>query len=236
MPTAGRPTSLRGGLRRLSTGLIAYGIVGLVIAFIGLLGLLYVSGRIGGLVERAGGQVESVTTSIESSATVLRDAGASALSFAVTLERTPPTVRQAAATVGNLQRTLREIEGQLGAVAILGSRPLATTATRFGQMATDLEGLDTRLGLIATDLEDNRDRLLANATSLTALGTRLSTIATELRAGVVRDSLSDVAAVPLVLIALLVLWAVTPAVGALALGWWLRGMLGPGLPQVVSEG
>ena len=46
-------------------------------------------------------------------------------------------------------------------------------ADQFGQIATDLEGLDTRLELIATDLEDNSDKLLANAASLTALGERL---------------------------------------------------------------
>jgi hypothetical protein len=218
-----RPTSLRAGLRQLGGGLIAYGLVGLAVALVGLIGLVSVAGRIGGLTERTNTQVVSLVTTIESSATVLTDAGASALSFSVTLERTPPTVHQAAATVADLRANLRDIESQLGSVTILGARPLATTASRFGQMATNLEGLDTRLDLIATDLGQNRDRLLANARSLSSLGERLSTIADELRAGFVEDSVADISSVLTILLALLVLWALVPAVGALALGWWLRG-------------
>ncbi|MGZ9161162.1 MAG: hypothetical protein ACXW4T_08335 [Candidatus Limnocylindrales bacterium] len=224
---ATRPVSLRSGLRRLSVGLIAYGAIGLAIALVGLVGLLYVAGRVGDLADRATTQVESLIATIDSSATVLDDAGASARSFAVTLERTPPTVRQAAQTVGSMQVNLRDIAGQLAAVAILGSRPLAGTAARFGEMATNLEGLDTRLSLIASDLEQNRDKLLANAGSLTTLGERLDTIAAELRAGFVSDSLADLTVVPMVVIGLLVVWGLAPAVGALALGLWLRRTLGP---------
>ena len=224
---ARRPLALRRGLRRLSVGLIAYGAIGLAIALLGLVGLLYVAGRIGDLADRATTQVESLIATIDSSATVLDDAGGSARSFAVTLERTPPTVRQAAQTVGSMQANLRDIEGQLAAVAILGSRPLSGTAARFGEMATNLEGLDTRLSLIASDLEQNRDRLLTNAASLTRLGERLDTIAAELRAGFVSDSLADLTVVPMVVVGLLVLWGLAPAVGALALGLWLRRTLGP---------
>lgn len=219
-----RPITLRAGLRQLGTGLIAYGCIGLVVALVGLIGLVSVAGRIGGLTERTSTQIASLVTTIDSSATVLTDAGATALSFAVTLERTPPTVHQAATTVADVRASLRDIESQLGSVTILGARPLASTASRFGQMATNLEGLDTRLDLIATDLGQNRDKLLANARSLSALGERLSSIADALQARFVEDSIADIANVLTVVLALLVVWALVPAVGALVLGWWLRGL------------
>ncbi|HYH93149.1 MAG TPA: hypothetical protein VD763_08325 [Candidatus Saccharimonadales bacterium] len=218
--------SLRHGLRRLSTGLLIYGAVGLGVAVIGLMALLYVGGRLGALNDRVEVQVESLIETLDRTATVLDDAGSSALSFAVTLERTPPTVRQAAQTVSTLQGTMRSIEGQLGAISILGQQPLGNVAGLFGQMATDLEGLDTRLELIADDLSTNRDRLLANAASLDALGEQVATVAERLRSGGIEESFADVTSVVTLLALLLSVWTAVPAVGALALGWWLRRELG----------
>lgn len=221
---------LRTGLRRLSTGLIAYGVVGLAIAVIGLVGLLSLSGRVGGLVSSASAQVDTVIETLDETAVALRAAGTSAVSFSVTLERTPPTVRQAAQTLGNLQGNLRTVEGQLSSLSILGTRPLLDVAALFGQMSSDLDGLDTRLGLIADDLEDNRDVLLANASSLTAMGDRLAGIAADLRGDGVAgsgagDDLAGVQSTVTIVATILLAWTALPAVGALLLGWWLRRLM-----------
>ena len=217
-----RPVSLRPGLRRLSTGLLVYGTIGIVLAVAGLLAMLYVGNRVASLADSTGERVELLIGTVEDSATVLKDAGSSAISFAATLERTPPTVRQAADTIEGMRGTMLTIQSQLGALSILGSRPLGGVADQFGQIAADLEGLDSRLDLIATDLEDNKNKLLANAASLTALGERLDDIADEIRSGFIQDSLDDVRLVITVLAFLLVAWTALPAVGALLLGWWLR--------------
>ena len=217
-----RPVSLRAGLRRLSTGLLAYGAIGVILAVAGLIAMLYVGNRVSSLADATGERVELLIGTVEDSATVLKDAGSSAISFAATLERTPPTIRQAASTIEGMRGTMLTIQSQLGALSILGSRPLGGVADQFGQIAADLEGLDSRLDLIATDLEDNKNKLLANAASLTALGERLDEIADELRSGFIQDSLDDVRLVITVLAFLLVAWTALPAVGALLFGWWLR--------------
>jgi hypothetical protein len=219
------PLDLRPGLHRLSNGLLVYGAIGLALAIIGLLAMVYVGDRIGRLADTTGDRVETLVLTVEDAATVLTDAGSSAISFAATLERTPPTVRQAAATVDSMRQTLLTIETQLDAFSILGSQPLANVADQFGRIATDLEGLDTRLELIATDLEDNKAKLLANAASLTALGDRLDAIAEDLRSGFIQDSLDDVRVIVTILALLLVMWTAVPAFGALLLGWWLRRIL-----------
>lgn len=221
-PAAPGPVSLRAGLRRLSTGLLVYGLIGIVLAVAGLLAMLYVGNRVGSLAESTGERVELLIGTVEDSATVLKDAGSTAISFAATLERTPPTIRQAAGTIENMRQTMLTIQSQLGALSILGSRPLGGVADQFGQVAADLEGLDSRLDLIATDLDDNKSKLLANAASLTALGERLDDIADELRSGFIQDSLDDVRLVITVLAFLFVAWTALPAVGALVFGWWLR--------------
>jgi len=191
--------TLATALRRASTGLLIYGVVGLLVAVLGLAALIWAGGRIGALTERTSTQVEEVAETLEASGQALEDAASTTLSFAVTLERTPPTIRQAAQTVANLEANMRLTADQLASISILGSQPLGRVSGLFSQMATDLDGLDTRLELIATDLEGNRDALLDNAESLRATGIRLDGLAADLRGGFVEDSFADVMAVLTVL-------------------------------------
>lgn len=231
-PAGGGPAV---GLRRASTGLLIYGVVGLTVAALGLVALVWVGGRVTALSERTSAQVESLALTLEASGDALEDAGTSAVSFAVTLERTPPTIRQAAQTVANLEGNLRSTADQLAAISILGSRPLGQVAALFGQMATDLDGLDTRLELVATDLEGNKAALLANADSLRATGARLDGLAIDLRGGIVEDSFTDVSALLTVLALALILVTALPAIGALAFGWWLRGMVATSVAEITAD-
>ena len=217
-----RRLTLRGGLRRLSTGLILYGVIGLVLALVGGFALSWVGGRVGGIADRTSEQVESIVDTLDQTALVLGSMGTSATSFSGTLERTPPAVRQTAQTVANLRANLILVQGQLGAINILGARPLADAANLFGQMAADLEGLDTRLETIATDLDNNRAALIDNSARLKTLGTELGGVADGLRAGPIEESLDDLQLILVVMSILLIVWTALPAAGALALGWWLR--------------
>jgi hypothetical protein len=219
---------LRTGLRRLATGLLVYGAIGVAIAALGLIALVWLSGRVGGLAERTGSQVTTVVETLDRTSTALTEASSSATSFAGTLARTGPAVRQVAVAIADLRINFRTIEDQLGLVQILGSQPFANVASQFGQMATDLDGLDDRLVLIADDLDRNRAALAVNAESLAAIGTRLDRIAGEARDGTVAAGLDDLRGVVTLLSLLLIVWVALPAVGALALGWWLRRALGDG--------
>ena len=219
------PTGLRGGLRRLSTGLIAYGIAGLAVAVLGLVALGWTSGRVAGLADRLDGEVTQLATTLDQTADTLRAAGSSAITFAVTLERTPPSVRQTAETIRNLRPNLQAIESQLSSISILGTRPLADAARLFGEMASDLQGLDTRLDLIANDLGTDRDALLRNAESLEDLADRTAVMAERVRTGFIQGSLEDLRIVLVLTILVFVGWTAVPAVGALALGIWLRRTL-----------
>jgi hypothetical protein len=218
---------LRAGLRRLSVGLIAYGAVGVLLAVLGIVALVYVGDRLGGLGDRMSGQLESIALTLDDTAALLSDTNSSASSFAATLERTPATIDQVAATVSSLHTDLTTVQADLAAITILGARPLASVSDLFGRMAGNLDGLEGRLTAIGTDLGANRERLLENAESLDLLGDRLILLAGEMRGDLVADSLDDVRTIVTVLILLLVVWAALPAVGALALGLWLRRELAP---------
>lgn len=210
------------GRRRLTTALLAYGIVGLILAVAGLIALAWVGGRVAGVTDRVQTQVGDVIDVLDRTSQALRDAASSATSFSATLERTPPAVRQTAQAIADLRGNLRAIEDQFGQIDILGSRPLGNVAGQFGQMATDLDGLDTRLGTIAADLEGNRDALRTNSTSLTALADRLAGVAADARGSVDGNGVGDLPVIIVVLGMLLVGWTAVPSVGALWLGLWLR--------------
>jgi hypothetical protein len=219
---------LRGGLRRLATGLIGYGLIGLAVAVLGLVALAWVSGRVAGLAETIDAEVAELAVSLDQSAGALRDASSTAQSFSGTLERTPPAVRQTAQTIASLRPNLLAIESQLASIDIFGNRPLADAAQLFGEMASDLQGLDVRLNVIAGDLDTNRASLLLNARSLDATADGLFVLAERVRTGFIQDGLDDLRIVLILTILVFVGWTAVPAVGALALGLWLRRTLESG--------
>jgi hypothetical protein len=217
-----RPIGLRAGLARLSTGLIVYGLIGVFVAIVGFGALVWANNRIATLSDRVGTSVEQMATTLDNTAKALQDASSTANGFTQTLDRTSEGVGSAAQTIVGVRTNLQTLESALRAVSILGVNPLNVAANAVGGIASALEGLDTRLTAISDSLEGNRDRLSANATSLAALGESTAALAARLRSGAVEDSLADVQALLIVTLLLFILWSAVPAIGALALGIWLR--------------
>lgn len=222
MTKAPAPASVRAVLPRVANGLIAYGVIGLVLAIIAALALVWAGGRFASLGGRLETQVSTIADTLDRTAAVLQDASTSATSFAVTLERTPPIVRQVSDAIGDIEASLQALSTQLAQIDILGRQPLGGTAERVTNMAAALDGLDARLELVAGDLEGNRDALLANSASLGALSQQLTSAAEQLRGDDLSSALADIRAVLLVFGLILLTWIVLPSAGALALGWWLR--------------
>lgn len=216
------PLDLRGGLERLSRGLIAYGIIGLVVAAIGVGALVWASGRVGSLRGDVQTSVAQVATTMERTAAALRDASASAQGFTATVDQSAVALNSTAATITEVRSDLAALEAQLRAVNILGASPLSSAADAVGRTATSLEGLDTKLAAIAAGLGGNRDQLASSATSLGQLGDSTSALAKRLGSGAIEDSLGDVQLIIAVTLLLFAAWSLVPAVGALVLGVWLK--------------
>lgn len=225
--TAGseRPVGLRRGLRRLSNGLLAYGAIGLVVAVLGLVALIWVGGRIGALAERAQSQVDAVSATLDETANTLTVTGATAGSFAGTLSATASTVGQAADTIRAVKPRLADLDAQFRSISILGSQPLSSAADVVAEIATGLEGLDTKLDLVGEGLVENQGSLDRNAAALTALGAHLGALADRLRTGI--GATTDVKAIVTITLLVFTAWTAVPAVGAVGLGWWLRKEMGP---------
>lgn len=220
-------SNLGGGLRRLSRGLIAYGIIGLVVAAIGFGALVWVNGRVGNVRAEAETTVGQLATTMDRTARLLHDASATARSFSVTLDRSAEALPAAAEQIARLRSDLTALEGQLRSVSILGQTPLSSAADALGRIAVSMEGLDTQLSVIAVVLTANGDALAASATSLGQLGDTTEALAARLGSGVIEDSLGDVQMVIVVMLLVFTALSIVPAVGALVLGVWLRRELDP---------
>jgi len=229
-----RPPSLRSGLRRLSNGLLVYGALGLAIALLGLAALVWVSGRIDALAQRAEVQVDAVIASLDETANLLTVTGATAGSFGGTLSATASTVDQAAETVRAVKPRLTDLESQFRSINILGNQPLANAADVVAGINAGLEGLDSKLDLVADSLTGNQTSLERNAAAMTSLGVRLGQLADRLDAGI--GTVADVQAIISVTLLVFTAWTAVPAVGALGLGLWLRKELGPAEagPEIVD--
>ena len=218
---------LRRGLRRLGTGLIAYGLIGLVVAGVGLGGLVWVNGRFTTIRSEVDATLVQRATTMRLAATVLRDASTTAQSFTVTLDQSALAVSSAAATIVEVRADLDSVEGQLRSFNVLGTTPLADAADDVGRIRASIVGLDTRLSLIADSLDGDRLALGTMATSLGQLAESADDLAKRLDSEAIGDSLGDIQRIMSITLLVLTLWLVVPAGGALALGIWLRRTLVP---------
>ena len=165
-----RRTCRGSGSARLSRGLIAYGVIGLIVAVLGLALLLYANTRIDAAGDRVEASVGQLTTTLDRTAQALHDASTTAATFNTTLDRTQTAVAAAADTIVSVRTNLQNLESVLRSVSILGTSPLGGAANAVGGIASSIEGLDSKLTAIADGLATSRDSLAANADSLGALG------------------------------------------------------------------
>jgi hypothetical protein len=214
-----------GVLRRLSQGLIAYGLVGLVVAAIGFGATVWVNGRISTLRADAEASVARAATTMELAATVLRGASTTVQSFSGTADQTSQAVSAAIVTISEVRSDLSALEAQLRSVSLLGATPLASSADAVGRIAASLDGLETQIPLVADSLMANRDALARNAAALGRLAESTVALAAGLDPGAGQDLFGDVQQVIAMTLLMFAAWSFVPAVGALGLGAWLRNEL-----------
>jgi hypothetical protein len=209
-------------LQPLSRGLVAYGIVGLIVAAIGFGAMVWVNGRISGLRTDVEATVAHAEATMELTAALLRGASATAESFSGTADKSAQAVSAATVTLTEAQSDLTALEAQLRSVSFLGATPLSSSADAVGRIAASVGNLEAQTPLIAESLTGNRDALAANAASLSGLADSTAALATRLGPGLGQDSLADLQRVIAITLLMFAAWAFVPAIGALGLGLWLR--------------
>jgi hypothetical protein len=209
-------------MRRLSRGLIAYGMIGIIVSGIGLGATIWVNGRITSIRNDAEVTAAQLTTTMVLAATVLRGASTTTQSFGGTADQTAQAVASASVTAGELRSSLSALEAQLRSVSFLGATPLSSSADSVGRIATSLDGLDAQLALVADSLTGNGDALAGNADTLIGLADGIDALADRLGPSVGQDTFGDVQQLVAIVLLMFTAWSFVPAIGVLALGIWLR--------------
>lgn len=217
----------RRGLVRLANALIVYGVIGLLAAAIGFAALISASSRIGSLGERIVSEAVSLDSIIVLTADVLDDAATTAGSFGPTVAQTAVTVREAAGAIRDIEPRLRDLETQANAIEIFGQRPVAPLGQLFGQIATDVSGLDEQLDGIATEMGQNEAALTANSESLGALADLVRAYKGRLQPAAIDAGIDDARRLLLITLALFIGWTAVPALGSLIVGRWMRKLVEP---------
>jgi hypothetical protein len=215
----------RRGLLRLSNALIVYGVIGLLAALIGFAALISASGRIGSLGDRIISEAVSLDAIIDQTADVLDDAATTATSFSPTVRQTSASVGAAAVALRDIEPRLRDMEAQANAIEIFGARPVAALGQLFGQIATDISGLDDQLDGIATEMGGTEAALTANAESLGALSDLVRAYKGRLKPAAIDAGIDEARGLLLMTLALFIAWTAVPAVGSLIVGRWMRRLV-----------
>jgi len=217
----------RRGSWRLANALIAYWVIGVLVTAIGLAALVASSGQIGSLGGRIASDAVSLDSIIVLTADVLDDAATTAGTFGPTAERTSAAVGHAASALRDIGPRLHDMETQANAIDIFGQRPVAPLGQLFGQIATDISGLDVQLDGIAAELGRNQAALTANAASLRTLASVVRAYKDRVKPEAIDAGIDEARRLLLFTLALFIGWTAVPAVGSLIVGRWMRRLIEP---------
>ncbi|MEW6224161.1 MAG: hypothetical protein AB1627_05985 [Chloroflexota bacterium] len=207
--------------RRLGTGLLAFGLVGVVLA--GLVGAGLIGGAIAArnLDDRlSASQAQLVLTLERVTGTVDRVASTTG-NGSQTLLTTSETVRSAGAVLGRLAGISDELSTSLD-IAILGQRPLAGAAARFGELAGDVRAVQADTDRLATRLGANAVDVSALATDITRLNVQLETMTARVKGFDQAGEIIGLLVAGILLVGLLAAWLAVAAAICAWVGWRLR--------------
>lgn len=217
----------RGAWRLLGIGLIAYGVIGLVVL-----------GLVGTALAAPIKQLDSITSSVEEQRTAALDSLERASD---TIDRTADAVRGMDLSLADAKAATDRSSGIAIGVAtsmnqladsmtltIFGVQPLISLQPGFASSASQLNLLADDLKTISTALESNRGDALTVAQSLGELSTSLERLTTAVRAGPHLElAAASVDTVRLGVLALLA-WLAVLALGSIGAGvgcWWYARQL-----------
>ena len=213
--------------RRIGTGLIAFGVAGLVLT--GAAGALVLASlrAVGDAASGFEEQRTEIVAMLGPASAALEGAAESAAHAGTSLAATRDAATQAAELMIRLSASFENLAA-LGTFEILGARPFATLSGQFADVAAESRTLSADLAMTAGAMQTNISDSTAVAEDLRALAAQLDTLESSLGAGPdgeipSADATLPIAAAQVVLVGLL-LWLAVPAIASVALGWrWRRG-------------
>ncbi len=207
--------------RRLGTGLLVFGLVGMVLAAIIAAGLLAggiaarnLDDRIAIDQQRLSAAITQMTTSIDKLASATQNASA-------TLHTTGALIGQSDTVLEDLASLSDELSGNLN-FSILGQQPLAGAASKFQAFAQRLRDFGGSTGTLQTNLEANADDLGALVTEIHRIGNLVAELGDRVQSFDRAGEIVRLIVGGIILGGLLVLWLAIAAAFCAWAGWRLR--------------
>ena len=182
-------------------GLIAYGVLGLVLAVIGATFGLETGGRIERLAAASDATLAAAARSTQAAADAFASVDAS-------LDDAEASAAQAATLAAEASATLDALSSAMN-LTIFGTQPLRQLADEFSTSADQAEELAATLGAVGGSLSDTRADAAVIGVELGGLGNELEAL---------REATPNEPIPVRGLVALLVAWLTLPAIGALVAG------------------
>jgi ABC-type transporter Mla subunit MlaD len=211
--------------RRLATGLIVYGVIGIALAIAGVVAVFWLDGAFGSTQQDVTAQVDQLEATIDKTATSLRDTAGSVDGFRTTFEST-------SAGLGQMGEVTNRLAGVVDDLATFFAtiKPFVGSVPALDGVSEQLTGLQPGLSRIAGDLTANRDQLGETSASLRDLAAQLDEVEATLASGVIDERVGQGFDFLRAAIIALTIWLALPAVAAFLIGIWLRRAVAPGEP------
>lgn len=207
--------------RRLGTALLAFGLVGLVLAAIVAAGLIAGAAAARNLDERLDADQARLVELLDQLVATVDRAAVTTDNAGRTLATTGQTVDAAGAMLDGLAVVADQLAGSLD-FSILGQRPLAGAATQFGAFAEQVRVVGGSVDQLSASLETNAGDTAALAADIERLSGQVDAIAGRIASFDRTSELVDLLVAGSLLLGLLVAWLAIAA-GLLAwAGWRLR--------------
>ena len=216
------PDITPGAWRRLSRLLVGFGVVGLLVALLALIGLAVGVARVNGFADRFGGDVGGIARTLDRTSEVIDRAADTASGFGSTIDGTTGALGIVGGDIDSIVPRLDSIADQTAAISILGANPLSSVSGLFRDIATQLRDVRGQLTAIGTSLSTNRAALAANATSLAELSTETKRLSEQMNGAAITSAIDDLRLLLVIVLGIGALGSAVPAVGALLVGLWLR--------------
>ncbi len=212
--------------RRLATGLIVYGAVGIALAIAMIVAVVLLRGSFGDVQSDVSAQVDQLETTIGKTSDSLTATADSLDGFTVTFDRTSSGLVQVSGVVDDLAGVIAELGTVFDAI-----RPLLGSVPALGEVADKLRNLVPTLTSVTDALSRNEPQLERTADSLRDLAAQLDEVERSLASGDVVERVGQGFEFLRIAIIVMAVWLAVPAAAALLIGVWLRRAVHPAKPS-----
>ncbi len=206
--------------RHIATGLIVYGIVGVVLAIASIVALVVINSRIGNVSDDVTVRIDTLETTISATSASLNSAATSASGFSTTLGTTSEALASAGNVVGELSPAFVTL-GRLG--GLFGS-----AGDSFQAVGQNLADLGPSLQALSSNLARNQQQLADTSETVQRLAGELDKVQEVLESGTIENRVSEGFGFLRAGLIAMTVWLALPAIAALFIGIWLRRAVAPG--------